>query len=128
MFFMTRQGAYILLLIYTLFVAFPFGAAIGWGTGKVLKELLHETEQRNVLHILLGFIGFLSGTLLAFIGFSLEERFHNGELVYRKVTGLADFHYLVAATGAALIVIFVELSLRFITKYCRRQHRLIAGS
>jgi hypothetical protein len=126
--FMTKEMANIAFLLYALFIALPFGGIIGWSTGKLINRLLRQTKRTIVLDVILGFGGFLVGTLISFIGYSLEEEFLNGELIYRKVTGFADYYYLLAAIGAVLMVVMVHLGLLFINRICRNQNRAMEDS
>src|SRR5215216_6619016 len=82
----------------------PVGGILGWLTGTLFKKLLHLDKSNATRDTFLGIAGFLIGSYTALIGFSLDEKWENGQLVWRRVGGFGDYLIPVSMTGAVVVV------------------------
>jgi len=98
--FFAEQVAYIILIVFVPII----GGGMGWVAGWLMKHTLREDKRKPILDVLMGMVGFLLGAYVSSIGFSLDEKFENGQLVYRKVTGFADHIGLFTVFGAVTLV------------------------
>lgn len=117
--FMTKAMANIISLIFIISFALPFGGLLGWGFGKMMSRLRHETRQTIIPDIVLGWVGFIAGTWVAFIDYSLYQESYNGVVTVRRVTGFGDYFLLLAVAGAILLVFALHLALATTNVFCR---------
>jgi hypothetical protein len=119
--FMTKAMADVIFLIYSISFALPCGGAIGWGFGKMMRKIRHETRQTIVFDVGLGCAGFIAGTWFAFKDFSLYQESYNGVVTFRRVTGYGDYFLLIAPLGAIVLVFALHLALATSNLFCRNR-------
>jgi hypothetical protein len=105
MFVLSRELSVLIVLAWVITVAGPVGGLTGFAVGRAVNKLMTRVRRRVKLDVVLGIVGFLTGSYLSTIGFSVEEHWVNGELIYRKTTGLGDYLFLISIAGAGLLVI-----------------------
>jgi uncharacterized membrane protein YeaQ/YmgE (transglycosylase-associated protein family) len=116
---MPKTLATIIFLIYIFGVALIFGGYIGWGFGKMMGRLRHETRQTFIPDIVLGWLGFIAGTWFALKDFSLYQESYNGIVTVRRVTGYGDYFLMIAPLGAIVLVFAFQLALATNNVFCR---------
>ncbi len=126
----SKEFAYFTLLLYIVFVALPSGILIGLLTSYSLKRMLNETEWRAIpvmLDILMGVVGFLVGTFVSFIGYTENEVWENGELVFRKTTGLGDYYFLIAIIGATIFAAAAHIAVKAVSNKRAKRNNPLAS-
>ena len=113
--------AYTLTLL--LYVAVPFGPAIGWCTGWLLRKVLRE-PRRSVTIATLDAVAGVVGFTVGFVFFTtlpgtLYEEWVNGQLVTREVTGFVDYWYLFAIAGAICLVTVMHAITKVTRTFCK---------
>lgn len=119
--FITKATADIIFLIYIFGVALLFGGYIGWGFGKMMRKIRHETRRTILPDIVLGWVGFIGGTWFAFKDFSLYQESYDGIVTVRRVTGYGDYFLLIAPLGAIVLAFAFHLDLAMNNVFCRRR-------
>src|SRR5713226_2639683 len=104
MFVLSKDLSFLILLTWIITVATPLGGLTGFAVGRALNRLFTRVRKRAKLDAVLGIAGFLIGSYFSTIGFSVEEQWVNGQLIYRKTTGLGDYLFLISVGGAVLVV------------------------
>ncbi len=113
-----------ILFIYVFCIATPIGAYVGWLTGALIKRVLHENRPRVILDVVIGAIGFLVTSFISFpyVKSYTEEKWMNGQLVYKKTTGFSGLFLLYGLLGTAILVIVVHLGIKAWRKLDRTGH------
>lgn len=107
-------------VLLKMFVAVPIGAFVGGFTAWVVAKHRHRTPLGPVvtfMNLLCGMVGMFSGFSAAFAGFSLSERWENGELVSLRVTGHPDLAIPLALIGAIGLAIVWQVIYPGLTAY-----------
>jgi hypothetical protein len=104
MFVLSKELSNLILLAWIVTVATPVGGLTGFAFGRALNRLFPDVRKRAKLDAVLGIAGFLIGSYVSMMGFSVEEQWVNGQLIYRKTTGLGDYLFLISVGGAILLV------------------------
>jgi hypothetical protein len=104
------------ILGYILFFLFAsVGSIIGLFLGWLIRRK-NLGRKMAVVFLLSGVAGFILGVYLSLLDFSLEESFVDGRLVYRKVTGFADYLWEFGIAGAVVAPLVAHACLSLVNR------------
>jgi hypothetical protein len=105
------------ILGYILFfILASLGSIIGVFTGWLIRRRKKLRPKMAVVDGLSGAAGFVLGVYLSLLNFSLEERFVDDRLVYRKVTGFADYLWVFGIVGAVFLPLVAHACISLVSK------------
>jgi hypothetical protein len=114
---------FLLGLVLMTFVGLPIGALIGWASGRLTRKAVrwcHNGPIFNLLDLPIGFAGLVAGLAAAFVGFTVNEQWQNGQLVYRRTTGFGDYAVPIALVSAAIVTAIWNVVVGLGTILCTR--------